>query len=948
MLFNKKSYFVLTISLFVTVCLAQSKATDANNILSRSSYAEKIYLQLSNTVFTTGETIWFKAIVTNNLNQPSQRSGVLYVELIDFDENIVGTKTLKLENGLADGFFELSATVPSGRYLVRAYTTWNRNFGSYFIFKKYIDVFSLEAINKEDIIRNITLTEIEDNQLKLSASIFPEGIKADYNKDLTLYIESEELLDSITVKPKNKQYVMDYVLPKDLITVKLKVKLEDTKLKNFKRKTERTYSKNIALNKDFLDLQFFPEGGKMIGGLTNKVAYKAINYKGLGEVVSGDIVDERDSVIRPFTTNHLGMGFTFFKPKKSKSYYGKVINKEGVTYKYPLPQVVAQGYTLSVGETSEYMSLNIKSNIENTDSLYIQVRSRGVLIQEHNFTLEKGMHQALVKKQLLPNGIVNITLFNNNDDPLCERLFFNFNEENILNITAKTNKKSYGQRDRTTLNVSVSDIDTDPVEANFSVLILDKNKGHLTQKSKPNMLSYFLLNSELKGFIENPNYYFDKNNELRNRDLEALMLTQGWRQYVYDKNETDTNFEFKPETDVSVSGQVSSVFNEKKPPKKSVNLTMITKPSFSMYTAETDSLGKFTFSLNNHFADDLDVLIQSTNKKGAAKYYNIILDEGLQPPKIDYKTDETIVLADTIYKAFVEQSIAQYETNTDFKTTSETVTLDAVELTGYNVTPEREKIFKLHGPPDTVIENEELVKEEEKWMSGLYDLLRAKFPDDIYFENVSFPARAFGLSADPSLMPQDTIVNHLEVPKIAGTDVAFVFIDGEIIEGIDYPLLPFLAVKNIKSVEILRRPSGNLLQYYLEAFPRNDPLEIAKVRALALVGIISVYTYGSNGIAALSTPKGIFKGKVSGFSTKREFYAPKYDKLQDEDWNVPDLRSVIHWKPLALTDKRGLGQIEFYNGDNTGDILVVIEAITSDGKMGYFETSYAVDKKIEK
>ncbi|MBC3758422.1 hypothetical protein H7U19_08410 [Hyunsoonleella sp. SJ7] len=930
-------------------CLASvhSQTKDTLNLkkTTRNAFAEKIYLQLSNTVFTTGETIWYKAIVTNTINQPTRLSGVLYVEIIDFDENIIDTKTLKLENGLSDGFFDLSDVLPSGRYLIRAYTQWNRNFGQAFVFKTYIDVFALDTINKGDIITNITLTEIGTDQVKLSASLFPQIIKDDYNKDIKVYIHSEGLLDSIEVKPKNKQYIMDYTLPKDLITAKIKVKLADTKLKNRKRKVEGTYSKIIALNKDVLDLQFFPEGGKMIDGLENKVAYKAINYKGLGAVVSGHIVDETDSIIRPFTTNDLGMGFTYFKPSKSKSYYGKIISKEGVAYKYPLPKVKSTGYLISAGETRDYMSLTVKSNIQNTENLYVEVRSRGVLIRKHAFTLENGMHEAFVKKAELPNGIVYITLFTSYDAPVCERLFFNYKEEKIVNITANTDKEFYGKRQKTALKVSVSDVDDSPVKVNFSALVMDKNKLGSTQKVQPNMLSYFLLNSELKGFIENPNYYFDSNNKLRKRDLEALMLTQGWRDYIYDKTDTGSNFEFQPETEAVISGKVRSNFNKNKTPKKPINLTMITKPSFSVHTQETDSLGAFTFSLNNLFADEHSILIQSTNKKGAPKDYNITLDDAIAPPKVKYKTEETVTLADTIYKTFIEESIVQYNTNNDFKTTTETVALDAVELTGYNITPEREKIFKLHGPPDTVIENEELVKEEEDWMSGLYDLLRTKFPDDIYFQNVYLPVQAFDLGPDL----KDTPYRPIAVPKIANTNHAFVFIDGEIVEGRDYPLLPALTVENIKSVEILRRLKGSILRYYQEVFPRMDVLRISAMigNEAPIVGIISIYTYGSIGIAAIGSTKGIFQGKVSGFSAKREFYAPKYDKLEDEDWDIPDLRSAIHWKPLAETDEDGNAKVEFYNGDNTGDILVVVEAITPDGKIGYFETSYTVEKRLE-
>ncbi|MFD2724846.1 hypothetical protein [Hyunsoonleella rubra] len=917
----------------------------AHRQIKKTSFAEKIYLQFNNTVFTADETIWFKAIVTDAKNAPTKLSGVLYVDLIDFDENIIDTKTLKLENGLSDGFFDLNKIVTSGRYLIRAYTQWNRNFGQAFVFKTYIDVFALDTINKGDIISNVTLTEIGTDQVKLSASLFPQIIKDNYNKDLKVYIHSEGLLDSIEVKPKNKQYIMDYTLPKDLITVKIKVKLADTKLKNRKRKVESTYSKIIALNKDVLDLQFFPESGKLIAGLENKVAYKAINYKGNGEVVDGYIIDETDSIVRAFRTNNLGMGFTFFTPNKDKQYYGKLMSDTGIAYKYPLPQVTPQGYILSLGETTSYMSLNIKSNVGRTDSLYVKIRSRGLLIQNHAFVLEEGAHEALVKKAELPHGIVSVTLYNSTFTPICERLFFNYNEENILNITATTNEQIYGQRDRTSLKVSVFDIDKDPVEANFSVLIVDKGKLGGTQKSQSNILSYFLLNSELKGFIENPNYYFDSNNELRKRDLEALMLTQGWRDYIYDDTETNLDFEFKPETDLLVSGKVGSVFNEYKPPKKPVHLSMITKPSFGIYKTETDSLGKFAFSLNNHFADKLNVLIQSENKKGKQKSYSIVLDEPMAPPKADYKTNETVVLADTIYKAFIEESIIQYEVNNDFKTSSETVALDAVEITGYNVTPEREKIFKLHGPPDIVIENEELVEEEEDWMSGLYDLLRTKFPDDIYFLNVHYPVQAFDLGPDL----WKTHYRPIAVPKIANTNHAFVFIDGEIVEGRDYPLLPALAVENIKSVEILRRPKGSILRYYQEVFPQMDVLKISAMigSEAPIVGIVSIYTYGSIGIAAIGSTKGIFQGKVSGFSAKREFYAPKYDKLEDEDWNIRDWRSVIHWKPLAEIDEDGNAKVEFYNGDNTGDMLVVVEAITPDGKIGCFETSYTVEKRLE-
>ncbi|TWO33920.1 hypothetical protein E1J38_003865 [Seonamhaeicola sediminis] len=922
-----------------------SQNTNSQKSINRNAFSEKIYLQLSNTIFATGETIWFKAIVTNTLNVPSKLSGILHVELIDYDENIVTTKKLKLENGLAYSFFELSDKLSPGRYLVRAYTTWNSNFGSDFVFKQYIDVFKLNFKRKQDVVSDLVLTEIGANELKITAKIHPETLKRDYKKDLRIYLASEALQDSIEVKPVNGQYAIEYVVPKDLFKIELKVKLEDTKLKNRKRKVESTYSKTIVLNNDFIDLQFFPEGGKMVDGFTNKVAYKSINGEGLGAEVSGYIVDEIDSIVTSFSTNKIGMGFVFFMPDKNKTYYGKIMGADKLAYKYPLPKVMETGYLLRVGETSEFMGLSIKSNIETKDSLYVEVKSRGVLIQKHPFILEHGKHEALVKKTELPNGIVGITLFNSDNLPVCERLFFNFDESSLLNITASTDKEAYTKRDKTVLNLNITNKDGKSVPANFSTLVMDKDKLAANRNYQPDILSYFLLHSELKGFIETPSIYFDKKNIYRKRDLDALMLTQGWRNYVFNNNDTNFSFDIKPEVAMQISGNIRSVFNKNKAPKKRVDLTMLTsgKPP-GIYTQTVDSIGNFVFNLRDHYTDELEILIQSANKKGKAKDFDINIDKPLPAPKIFFERAEAVALPDTVISEILKLKTEEKRAAGGFNLSDDTVELDAVQLTGYNVTPEREKLFKLHGAPDTVIENEELIQEEEQWMSGLYDLLRVKFPDDIYFENVRYPSEAFGVKQDPSFTPVDTIVPSLEVPKIAETNVAFVFIDGEIVEGIDYPLLPFLSVENIKSVEILRKPSGAVLHYFQEAFPRNDLFDRP---AIPLVGIISIYTYGGVGMSALSSPKGIYKGKILGFSTKREFYVPKYDVLKPEDWDIPDLRPVIHWEPSMTSNKKGEAQLEFYNDDSTGDKLILIEAITQNGKLGYFETSYTVEKRLE-
>lgn len=112
--------------------------------------------------------------------------------------------------------------------------------------------------------------------------------------------------------------------------------------------------------------------------------------------------------------------------------------------------------------------------------------------------------------------------------------------------------------------------------------------------------------------------------------------------------------------------------------------------------------------------------------------------------------------------------------------------------------------------------------------------------------------------------------------------------------------------------------------------------------------IISIYTYAGKGFNYVTKNKGIDKFSVQGFATKREFYAPKYGNDDINDWSLPDLRSVVHWVPNVNTDENGEAKVEFYNADTIGVMLVIVEGITNNEKLGYFETTYSVDKKLER
>src|SRR5690606_1926427 len=135
----KRRYKILVTLFFWAYALPVHAQFD--RFIAHAAFAEKIYLQLDAEVYTTGDTIWFKAVVVEAAShQPSTLSGVLHVELIGPDERVADRKRIELTDGVGSGGFKLEQSYVQGNYLVRAYTEWNRNFGSDFLFQTYVRV----------------------------------------------------------------------------------------------------------------------------------------------------------------------------------------------------------------------------------------------------------------------------------------------------------------------------------------------------------------------------------------------------------------------------------------------------------------------------------------------------------------------------------------------------------------------------------------------------------------------------------------------------------------------------------------------------------------------------------------------------------------------------------------------------------------------------------------
>lgn len=895
---------MVVLLLSFAACCYFTAGAQINQSYAHASLAEKIYIQLDSKVYTNDNTVWFKAIVTDATDHaPSRLSGVLWVELVGPGETIIEQKRIKLLNGTGDGFFQLNPAYTAGVYLVRAYTEWNKNFGADFFFTEYITLFAATPAIKATAIRNVTLVKGQLNERRLTAFLDPFVIDSLHSKDLTLVVSVDEQKDTIAIKKNSRNlYLLDYPIPPTCQLVTLQVQT----------KNHFSDAKTIVLDTSWLDLQFFPESGELVHGLPALVAFKALDCNGVGKLLEGEIVNEQGAVLASFTGNSAGMGSVELPVMDSSvKLFARLLPLPAGGQKklYPLPAVVPKGNALSVKKADNQIQVKAVSNYLATDSVTVRVTCRGLIYYDIKGVLKNGRLSFSLPTDQFPEGILCFTMLADSMHPVAERLYFNQRPDNRIRIALSTDQPSYTQRDGTKLSIETTDHEGRPVSANVSVLVVNKEQLGQLQDRRQNILSFFLLSSDLKGTIENPGWYF-RNNENQDADLDALLLTQGWRKYLYTK--PPGKILFQPETNVTVSGSVGGLIFTKKM-QKGNRLTMMTfGPNPSFQTQLTDSLGRFKFLLPDEYGDHLNILLQSANKSGVKKDYTLTLDKK-EPPAISFNQVKTVVPPDSVIHALVEKNRKRKKL-LDAQQLASGKMLDEVILKSYRMTPERKKVADEYGKPAQVIEGQAIRDKEAKWSYGLYSVLMFNFPGQV----------AVNRATDGTLYA-----------RLHNSEITLVVIDGVPVLENQYPLIPNIPPSEVSSFELIPY-AKNFLHLYCTVFP------MGCATAPAWGNVIAIYTYGKKGIFGANRAEGIMKTAVPVLSTTREFYAPKYDQLKPADWDNPDLRALIHWQPILKTDSLGKAATQFYNADNMGAMQVVVEAIADDGRIGYAEMVYEV------
>ena len=271
----------------------------------------------------------------------------------------------------------------------------------------------------------------------------------------------------------------------------------------------------------------FPEGGDLIDGVASVVAFKASYGGGFPEDVSGTVLEDGQE-IATFESLHDGMGKFVITPQLGKTY--EVLLSDGRAF--PFPEIKRGGMSLRVTRNNAAgIDILVSAPDDAPHAFSILAKLHGIPCSGAQGTVT-GQKLVRLPKEMFPfQGIVELTLADGDGRPVAERLVY-VNAEQRLTVTATPDKERYALRDTGKVRLQVTDAAGNPVRAELAVSIFDK--AYLYLPGHENILSHAYLSEQIRGDIFNPTYYFDEKNEDRLQALDLLLMTQGWRRYVWE------------------------------------------------------------------------------------------------------------------------------------------------------------------------------------------------------------------------------------------------------------------------------------------------------------------------------------------------------------------------------------------------------------------------------
>ncbi|MEI9958132.1 MAG: hypothetical protein WDM90_17915 [Ferruginibacter sp.] len=665
-------------------------------------------------------------------------------------------------------------------------------------------------------------------------------------------------------------------------------------------------AKDAVIKKDkTVSLQFFPEGGDIIEGTRNTIAFKANYNNGLPFEINGVIKKQQTGEeIMPVKSVHDGMGRFDLDIEPNEKFYVEWTDDKNVKQQTYLPAAKPVGVSLKLIVQKSNLIFNVVNKLPGNNLHVLMYMYQKVFYKKDIAVTAAEPYTGNVPINTLPTGIMQLTVFDDNWQPVAERVAFINNNNYQLNASINNTEISTAKRGKNTIEIAIADT----IPANMSLSITDADMNNETTNST--IVTGLLLNGDVKGYINNPAYYFSDDADAKS-NLDLVMLTNGWRRYNWDNMLAAKMPVIKYPADnyLSVYGQIGKEALKKIDTAEIVNLIVKTKDStqnFYFAKPDADGLIKQTGLV---FYDTAKVLY-SFNK-------NKVWNKQMAFSKSNYTYSQPLLI-DNYSKYFIPDGA-----NSDTKPNITSPLFNYVNANKNNQ-------FNKEKTLQSVVvnsggwhnwKNDPMFKMDEKYTTGLFRAGTNSEAFDVLHDEMA--------TAEPDIYSYIGYKSRLLTIKYSGGGKQLL---GPLMGSLDKVVPLVFLDESLSDPSELDKINVGDIAYIKVVYPYFGNRDDQQIKTA-----ISIYfKKGDDLIDHRPKDTDLQEVKVSGYSPIKEFYSPDYS--QKNTATASDARTTLLWQPYILTDATNRKiPITFYNNDFTKKIRVTLEGVNDEGKIIHLE-----------
>lgn len=830
--------------LMMLICTIQATAQKGDTgIENLGKYAqlmspEKVYLHTDRDIYNATDTIWISGYVENaSYNSEFEESNYIYVELLNSQLNMNFSswrykpyyepsliKRIKLRrdnNGAFRGHIVIPEEESTGKCIIRGYTYWMLNHPVEYMFYKEISV--TNPFNDDLIAKLKEKGSTDKNQYAQLNAVAP--------------IDHKDIKDSI---------IVDY------------------------------------------DIQFLPESGHAISGTRNTIWVKAIDNFGNSGIIWGEVRTAGGERVTSFRTDSMGVAKFSIYGTADGNLAVHVTDSAEFSKTLPMPPFEMEGVHISgstfIKGTEEFLP---------SDRFVFEIFATPFALEQKLFAVLHNGSEIIVGKpvattissltvrpgNLIP-GTYAVCVIDSLYNVYAERPLFIAPAGNGNRIGISTNKESYGAWEKVVCKLKLPAYDTlnGKWPPHVSVTVTDNNLvGDLNGES---IESWFLLKSELTGYVEDPGYCFRRDIPLKYRMArgDMLMQTHGWRYYDIPKilkGKVEMP-QYGREYTQTLSGEVKGLVTN----TKKTTVVSFVAPSINFTAAGQVDSGYFVLK-DISFPENTEFIVSAIGKNGKKGAFTPYLFPDYIAPIHQYPLSPHDVKYNKQYKDAVIENLYG-------ESYAMSLELDPIVVTSTYVT-----LKNSPSPLPNIKIKKDRIRDERAIAPYLkaYDILSfvvSQYTSLRIGENGVLLGRITGASGSMTAGNRWTPIKY--------------FINGMRATFTDVEMIPLEEVENLAYLEGLDAAAhtgdGNI-----------SPTPVLMIR--------------TKGRFNERIPTNVSSGTPIGWQRPRRFYSPNYDKIPE----AVDTRVTLFWSPYVRFNEEGEAWFQFWTKHKKGTYRVEVEGI---------------------